>query len=153
VGRVSQAYAGGNVTEQTPDPPAEEFHRDRREHGGAPDRLDDDQLARLTEEERVEAGLDAYDPDKQYASFTGKLVVMLRSSSISGPAKGGVRRPVDGRPGRYEVQGDTEILTYQDALGHWVVIQAPKSLGWGSARLATFAAGVEVLGHAQPGQG
>jgi hypothetical protein len=43
---------------------AERFHRDRREHGGAPDRLDDDQLARLTEEERVEAGLDPYDPDE-----------------------------------------------------------------------------------------
>ncbi|HZR51475.1 MAG TPA: hypothetical protein VFB06_18425 [Streptosporangiaceae bacterium] len=42
----------------------EEFHRDRREHGGAPDRLDDDQLARLTEEERVEAGLDDYNPDE-----------------------------------------------------------------------------------------
>jgi hypothetical protein len=40
------------------------FRRDRREHGGAPDRLDDDQLARLTEEERVEAGVDDYDPDE-----------------------------------------------------------------------------------------
>jgi hypothetical protein len=52
------------VTEQGFDEPAEEFHRNRREHGGAPQRLDDDQLARLTEEERVEAGLDAYDPDE-----------------------------------------------------------------------------------------
>jgi len=42
----------------------EGFHRDRREHGGASQRLDDDQLARLTEEERVAAGLDAYDPDE-----------------------------------------------------------------------------------------
>jgi hypothetical protein len=42
----------------------EEFHRDRRQHGGASSRLDDDRLARLTEEERVEAGLDAYDPDE-----------------------------------------------------------------------------------------
>jgi len=43
------------------------FHRDRREHGGASQYLDndqDDQLARLTEEERVAAGLDAYDPDE-----------------------------------------------------------------------------------------
>ena len=52
------------MTEQFPDPPDERFHRDRREHGGAPEHLDDDQLARLTEEERVEAGLDAYDPDE-----------------------------------------------------------------------------------------
>ena len=42
----------------------EQFHRDRREHGGASQRLDDDRLARLTEEERVAAGLDAYDPDE-----------------------------------------------------------------------------------------
>src|ERR1700722_12807050 len=42
----------------------ENFHRDRREHGGAPAHLDDDQLARLTEEERVGAGLDAYAPDE-----------------------------------------------------------------------------------------
>src|SRR5712671_4670977 len=42
----------------------EQFHKDRREHGGAPQHLDDDQLARLTEEERVEAGLDPYDPDE-----------------------------------------------------------------------------------------
>ena len=43
---------------------AERFHRDRREHAGASQRLNDDQLARLTEEERVAAGLDAYDPDE-----------------------------------------------------------------------------------------
>jgi len=41
-----------------------EFHRDRREHGGAPQRLDDDQLAEVTEDERVEAGLDDYNPDE-----------------------------------------------------------------------------------------
>jgi hypothetical protein len=41
-----------------------EFHRTRREHGGASQRLNDDQLAELAEEERVAAGLDAYDPDE-----------------------------------------------------------------------------------------
>jgi hypothetical protein len=46
------------------DQPAEEFHRNRREHGGAPQRIDDDRLARLTEEERVEAGVDDSDPDE-----------------------------------------------------------------------------------------
>ena len=43
------------------------FHRNRRQHGGAPQRLDDDQLARLTEEEREEAGVpedDAGDADE-----------------------------------------------------------------------------------------
>jgi hypothetical protein len=43
---------------------AERFRRDRREHGGASQHPDDDRLARLTEEERVAAGLDAYDPDE-----------------------------------------------------------------------------------------
>jgi hypothetical protein len=52
------------MTEQDPDQLPEHFHRDRREHGGAPDRLDTDHLARLTEEERVEAGVDDYDPDE-----------------------------------------------------------------------------------------
>lgn len=52
---------------ELPDPPPAEpsaFRRERREHGGASDRLNDDQLAELTEEERVHAGLDAYDPDE-----------------------------------------------------------------------------------------
>lgn len=44
--------------------PAEEFHRDRRDHGGMPPHPDDDRLARLTEEERVEAGIEDYDPDE-----------------------------------------------------------------------------------------
>jgi hypothetical protein len=54
------------MTELPPEPPREpsEFHRNRREHGGEIDRLNDDQLAELTEEERVDAGLDAYDPDE-----------------------------------------------------------------------------------------
>ena len=52
------------MTEQDENQPAEEFHRDRREHGGIPGHLDDDQLARLTEEERVAAGLDDFDPDE-----------------------------------------------------------------------------------------
>ncbi len=43
-----------------PGPP--DVRRDRREHGGAADRLDDDALAERTEQERVDAGLDDYDP-------------------------------------------------------------------------------------------
>jgi hypothetical protein len=42
----------------------ERFHRRRQEHRGEIDRLDQDQLARLTEEERVAAGVDDYDPDE-----------------------------------------------------------------------------------------
>ena len=41
-----------------------EFHRNRREHGGASQRLNDDQLAELAEEERVDAGVDDYNPDE-----------------------------------------------------------------------------------------
>jgi hypothetical protein len=37
--------------------------RDRHEHGGAGAHADDDALARRTEQERVDAGLDAFDPD------------------------------------------------------------------------------------------
>jgi hypothetical protein len=37
-------------------------HRDRREHGGASTHPDDEELARRTEQERVEAGIDDYDP-------------------------------------------------------------------------------------------
>jgi len=42
---------------------SEELHHDRREHGGMPLHPDDDELARRTEQERVEAGVDDYDPD------------------------------------------------------------------------------------------
>lgn len=52
------------MAQQDPDQPAEEFHRDRREHGGMPQHIDDDRLARLTEEERVQAGIDDFDPDE-----------------------------------------------------------------------------------------
>lgn len=41
-----------------------EFQRDRHEHAKAPQRLDDDQLAELAEEERVAAGVDDYNPDE-----------------------------------------------------------------------------------------
>lgn len=51
------------MTEQSSGPP-EGFRRDRREHGGAPEHLDDDWLASETEAERVAAGLDDYDPDE-----------------------------------------------------------------------------------------
>jgi hypothetical protein len=49
---------------QEPFETSENARRDRREHGGAPQSPDDDELARRTEEERVEAGVDDYDPDE-----------------------------------------------------------------------------------------
>ena len=45
-----------------PGPPDQELRRDRREHGGAAERLDDDYLAERTEQERVDAGLADYAP-------------------------------------------------------------------------------------------
>jgi hypothetical protein len=57
---------GDDVVEDVmsaPGPP--EVRRDRREHGGGgmPMHVDDDALAERTERERVELGLDDYDPD------------------------------------------------------------------------------------------
>ncbi len=52
---------------ELPDPPPAEpsaFHKDRRQGGGLPLRPDDDRLAELTEEERVDAGIDPYEPDE-----------------------------------------------------------------------------------------
>src|SRR5207253_1135433 len=93
----------------------EQFHRDRREHGGASQRPDDDRLARLTEEERVEAGLDAYDPDEvPPATDTPPLsddvtqteVYQEERAEIERELDKGELRPVDERhpfpPTRYE---------------------------------------------------
>jgi hypothetical protein len=41
-----------------------EFRPDRREHAKAPEHLDDDRLARLTEQERAAAGLDPHENDE-----------------------------------------------------------------------------------------
>ena len=53
----------------------------------------------------------------------------------------------------FDVQGDTQIPTFQIAGGQWAVIQAPVSPGWNSAELTQFASGVRVLVAAQPGRG
>ena len=48
--------------------------RDRHEHGGASMRPDDEALARRTERERVDAGLEDYDPnDVPLATDTPQL--------------------------------------------------------------------------------
>jgi hypothetical protein len=83
------------MTEQDAGPPAEEFHRDRRQHGGRIDRLDDDQLARLTEEERVEAGVDAFDPDEIPPATDEPPEFDLRDSEEFQQARAEVRREYD----------------------------------------------------------
>jgi hypothetical protein len=44
--------------------PAARFRRDPRQHGGIPQHIDDDRLERLTEEERVAAGIADFDEDE-----------------------------------------------------------------------------------------
>ena len=77
----------------------ERFHRDRREHGGASQYLDndqDDQLARLTEEERVAAGLDAYDPDEvPPATDTPPAPEDIRQTEAYEEERAELRREID----------------------------------------------------------
>ena len=93
------------------------------------------------------------DKDKNPDSYVGKLVVMLQSRDATAPPADWANQPVNGRPGKFDVQGDTQILTFKIASGQWVVVQAPVSLGWDSAELAKFAGGVQVLAAAQQGRG
>jgi hypothetical protein len=94
----------------------------------------------------------ADDPDKFVDSFVGKIAVMLKSRDEPAP-KGQPNLPVAGRPGFLDRQGGTWILLYQDPSGNWVDIQFPAKLGWDRGQFAQFAAGVKVLGNAQPGRG
>ena len=93
------------------------------------------------------------DKDKNPDSFLGKLVVMLQSRDAAAPPADWANQPVNGREGKFDVQGPTQILTFKNASGQWVVIQAPVFLGWDSAELAKFASGVQVLAAAQQGRG
>jgi hypothetical protein len=93
------------------------------------------------------------DKDKSPDSYIGKLVVMLQSRDATAPPADWANQPVNGRPGKFDVQGDTQILTFKIASGQWVVVQAPVSLGWDSAELAKFGGGVQVLAAAQQGRG
>lgn len=93
------------------------------------------------------------DPSKNPDAFIGKLVVMLQSKSVTSPPTLGTSQPVNGRAGMFDVQGDTQILTFQVEGGAWVVIQAPVSLGWSGSELAQFASDVQVLVTAQQGVG
>jgi hypothetical protein len=75
---------------------AAEFHRDRREHGGAAQRLNDDQLAELTEEERVDAGLDAFNPDEvPPATDTPPQSTDIRETEVYEEERAELRRQID----------------------------------------------------------
>ena len=84
------------MTEQDPDQLPEHFHRDRREHGGSPQRIDDDRLARLTEEERVEAGVDDFDPDEvPPATDTPPQPFDVTETDVFQEARAEIRREYD----------------------------------------------------------
>jgi hypothetical protein len=72
-----------------------EFHRDRREHGGAAQRLNDDQLAELTEDERVEAGLDAYNPDEVPPATDTPPVQEVRQDEVYEEERAELLREID----------------------------------------------------------
>jgi hypothetical protein len=75
---------------------AERFHHHRSEHRGEIDRLDEDQLARLTEEERVAAGVDDYDPDEvPPATDTPPLTDDVRQTEVYQEERAEVRRQED----------------------------------------------------------
>lgn len=96
------------------------------------------------------------DKDTNPQSFLGKLTVMLQSKDATSPPAG-VQMTVNGRPAVFEsaaqAGGDTEILYFKNANEQWVLVQAPMSLGWDSAKLAQFCGGVTVLAAAQQGVG
>ena len=83
------------MTFQSSDPD-EGFRRDRREHGGAPEHLDDARLARAPEEERVDAGVAAYDPDEvPSATDTPPLDTDVRDTEQYQEERAEVRREED----------------------------------------------------------
>jgi len=85
---------------------AAEGQRDRRFHGGAPQRLDDDELARRTEEERVDAGTADYDPDD---------VPAASDEPVPGdPGDSDVVRDIEGVAARQEDEGETRPLSDDD---------------------------------------
>jgi hypothetical protein len=87
-------------------------------------------------------------------SFTGKLVVMLLSSSAPAELPKGEPVEVGGHDGVVTHDGAADTLTYEDGAGHFVQIQAWRdALGWTNDQLAHFAEGVQVTSEAQAGVG
>lgn len=79
---------------QTPGQGEDGFHRDRREHAGAPAHLDDDRLAHLAEEERVAAGLDDFDPDEVPAATDAPPPADITESEQYQDERAEIRREV-----------------------------------------------------------
>jgi hypothetical protein len=73
------------------------FHKDRRVHGGLPEKnLDDDVLAHEAEDERVEAGLDPFNPDDvPPATDTPPLDTDIRDTEQYQEERAEIRREED----------------------------------------------------------
>lgn len=95
-----------HTPDQPDDQPLEEFHRNRREHPGKLARYDDDQLARLTEEERVEAGLDAYDPDEVPPATDAPPTPDITESDVYQEARAEIEHELD--EGELQVRGERD---------------------------------------------
>ena len=91
----------------------EEFHteaaegqRDRRFHGGTPRHLDEDELDRRTEAERVEAGIEPYDPNEvPPASDAEPAFDITRTEEFEG---------IESVAARQEDEGETAPLSADD---------------------------------------
>lgn len=87
-------------------------------------------------------------------SFSGKLVVMLLSSSAPQELPEGESVTVGEHDGVASQTPDAATLTYEDDAGNLVQIQAWRSaLHWTTDQLTSFAEGVHVTADAQAGVG
>ena len=77
-------------------------HRDRREHGGAPARPDDDELELRTERERVEAGIEPYDSADVPPAADAALPYDIREDPVY--------QDIEGIAARQEDEGETAPL-------------------------------------------
>ena len=78
-------------------------HRDRREHGGAADRPNDDELELRTERDRVEAGVEPYDS----ADVPPAADATLPYDRTKDP----VYQDIEGVAARQEDEGETTPLS------------------------------------------
>jgi hypothetical protein len=78
-------------------------HRDRSQHGGMPLRPNDDELARRTERERVDAGLKPYDPDDVPPAADATLPYDITDTDAY--------QDIEGVGARQEAEGETAPLT------------------------------------------
>jgi hypothetical protein len=93
------------------------------------------------------------DKDNDPDAFVGKLAVLTQSKDVT-TLPPGTPVTVNGQPGVVSDQGKYgENLTYNDAKGFGVVIQAPAALNWSDQQIVSFAEGVHVTSNALKGSG